>query len=89
VIHVDETSFLVITGVAAVAALTVAVLPRHVAPPVVVLELLLGILVGPDVLDLAQSDGFTTFFSNLGLRMLFLIAMTMSPGATTAAARLI
>ena len=73
-IHVDETSFLVITGVAAVAALTVAVLPRHVAPPVVVLELLLGILVGPDVLDLAQSDGFTTFFSNLGLGMLFFFA---------------
>jgi Kef-type K+ transport system membrane component KefB len=73
-IHVDETSFLVITGVAAVAALTVAVLPRHVAPPVVVLELLLGILIGPDVLDLAQSDGFTTFFSNLGLGMLFFFA---------------
>jgi Kef-type K+ transport system membrane component KefB len=74
VIDVDETSFLVITVVAAVAALTVAVLPRQVAPPVVVLELLLGILVGPDVLDLAQSDDFTTFFSNLGLGMLFFFA---------------
>jgi Kef-type K+ transport system membrane component KefB len=74
VIDVDETSFLVIAVVAAVAALTVAVLPRHVAPPVVVLELLLGILVGPDVLDLAQSDDFTTFFSNLGLGMLFFFA---------------
>jgi Kef-type K+ transport system membrane component KefB len=74
VIDVDETSFLVITVVAAVAALTVAVLPRHVAPPVVVLELLLGILVGPEVLDLAQNDGFTTFFSNLGLGMLFFFA---------------
>jgi Kef-type K+ transport system membrane component KefB len=74
VIDVDETSFLVITVVAAVAALTVAVLPRHVAPPVVVLELLLGILVGPEVLDLAQNDDFTTFFSNLGLGMLFFFA---------------
>ena len=73
-IAVDETSFLVIAVVAAVAALTVAVLPRHVAPPAVVLELLLGILVGPDVLDLAQNDGFTTFFSNLGLGMLFFFA---------------
>jgi Kef-type K+ transport system membrane component KefB len=74
VIDVDETSFLAITVVAAVAALTVAVLPRNVAPPVVVLELLLGVLIGPDVLDLAQSDGFTTFFSNLGLGMLFFFA---------------
>jgi len=74
VIDVHETDFLAITVVAAVAALTVAVLPRHVAPPVVVLELLLGILIGPDVLDLAQSDGFTTFFSNLGLGMLFFFA---------------
>ena len=73
-IDVHETDFLAITVVAAVAALTVAVLPRHVAPPVVVLELLLGILIGPDVLDLAQNDGFTTFFSNLGLGMLFFFA---------------
>ncbi len=73
-IDVHETDFLAITVVAAVAALTVAVLPRHFAPPVVVLELLLGILIGPDVLDFAQNDGFTTFFSNLGLGMLFFFA---------------
>jgi Kef-type K+ transport system membrane component KefB len=73
-IEVDATSFLVITGAAALAALSVAVLPRRVAPPVVVIELLLGIAVGPQVLDLAQNDDFTEFFGNLGLGMLFFFA---------------
>jgi Kef-type K+ transport system membrane component KefB len=45
-----------------------------VAVPVVVLEILLGIVIGPDVLDIAQSDQFITFFSNLGLGMLFFFA---------------
>jgi Kef-type K+ transport system membrane component KefB len=73
-IEVEATSFLVITGAAAVAALTVAVLPRRIVPPVVVLELLLGIVIGPQVLDVAQNDDFTEFFGNLGLGMLFFFA---------------
>jgi Kef-type K+ transport system membrane component KefB len=73
-IDVDAASFLVIAAVAAVAALTVALLPGRVAPPVVVFELLLGIAVGPQVLDLAQNDDFTAFFGNLGLGMLFFFA---------------
>ncbi len=73
-IDVDSGSFLVISGVAAVAALTVAVVPRRLAPPVVVIELVLGIVVGPQVLDLAQNDDFTAFFGNLGLGMLFFFA---------------
>ena len=56
------------------AAITFAALPSRIVPPVVVLELLLGILIGPEVLDLAQSDGFTDFFRNLGLGMLFFFA---------------
>ena len=43
-------------------------------PPVVVLELLLGIVIGPQVLGLVESDDFTSFFSNLGLGMLFFFA---------------
>ena len=43
-------------------------------PPVVVVEILLGILVGPDVLDIADGDSFIKFFSNLGLGMLFFFA---------------
>src|SRR3977135_4067117 len=60
--------------VAAIAAVTVAVVPKRFAPPVVVLELLMGILIGPDVLGLAHVDEFTEFFSNLGLGMLFFFA---------------
>jgi Kef-type K+ transport system membrane component KefB len=74
VIHVDTDSFFVIVVVAALAAVTVAIVPRRFAPPVVVVELLLGILVGPEVLDIAGTDSFIEFFSNLGLGMLFFFA---------------
>ncbi len=73
-IDVDTSSFFAIVSVAALAAITVAVLPSRFAPPVVVLELVLGIAIGPQVLDLAHSDAFITFFSNLGLGMLFYFA---------------
>jgi Kef-type K+ transport system membrane component KefB len=74
VIDVDTSSFFVIVLVAAIAAVTVVVVPRGMAPPVVVLELILGIAVGPEVLDLAHSSNFIEFFSNLGLGMLFYFA---------------
>ncbi len=73
-IHVDTESFSVIVVVAAVAAVIAAVVPRRYAPPVVVLELFLGILVGPHVFDIARIDEFIEFFSNLGLGMLFYFA---------------
>jgi Kef-type K+ transport system membrane component KefB len=73
-IHIDTDSFFVIVVIAAVAAITVAVVPSRFAPPVVVVELLLGIVVGPEVLDLAGTDSFIEFFSNLGLGMLFFFA---------------
>jgi Kef-type K+ transport system membrane component KefB len=71
---VNSNSFLLITTVAALAALTVAVLPRRISPPAVVIELLLGIVIGPQVLDLVQVTDFTKFFGNLGLGMLFFFA---------------
>jgi Kef-type K+ transport system membrane component KefB len=74
VITVDAESFFVIVVIAALAAITVAVIPRRFAPPVVVVELMMGILVGPEVLDLAKTDDFIDFFSNLGLGMLFFFA---------------
>jgi Kef-type K+ transport system membrane component KefB len=74
VIEVDTDSFFVIVTVAALAAVTVAAVPRRLAPPVVVVELLLGIVVGPEVLDLAETDEFIEFFANLGLGMLFFFA---------------
>ncbi len=73
-IEVDTDSFFVIVVIAAVAAVTVAMVPRRLAPPVVVVELLLGIVVGPEVLDLAETDEFIDFFANLGLGMLFFFA---------------
>jgi Kef-type K+ transport system membrane component KefB len=73
-IDVDTQSFFVIVTIAALAAVTVAVVPRHLAPPVVVIELILGIVVGPEVLGLAETDEFVDFFSSLGLGMLFFFA---------------
>ena len=73
-IQIDTDSFFVIVVVAAVAAITVAVIPGRFAPPVVVVELFIGIVVGPEVLDLAKTDDFIRFFSNLGLGMLFFFA---------------
>ena len=73
-IHVDAESFFVIVLSAAVAAATVAFVPGRFVPPVVVVELGLGILVGPHVLSIASEDEFIEFFSNLGLGMLFFFA---------------
>ena len=39
-----------------------------------VIELVLGIIIGPALLDLAEHDKFIDFFSNLGLGMLFFFA---------------
>ena len=44
---VDEGSFLTIVAVAALAALTVSLLGKRIAVPVVVVEIVLGIIVGP------------------------------------------
>ena len=73
-IEVDAASFFAVVVVAAIAAVLVVVIPRPYAPPVVVLELILGILIGPEVLGIAESDDFIAFFSNLGLGMLFFFA---------------
>ena len=73
-VQVDTGSFFAVVVVAAVAAITVALVPKRFAPPVVVLELMMGIAIGPAVLGLAHVDEFTEFFSNLGLGMLFFFA---------------
>jgi Kef-type K+ transport system membrane component KefB len=73
-VQVDTGSFFAVVMVAAVAAITVAIVPKRFAPPVVVLELMMGIAIGPHVLGLAHVDEFTEFFSNLGLGMLFFFA---------------
>jgi Kef-type K+ transport system membrane component KefB len=74
VTDVDAESFLVIVVFAALAGVAVTALAPRLALPVVVLELVLGIVIGPQVLDIAKIDDFTNFFGNLGLGMLFFFA---------------
>ena len=71
---IDETSLLVIVGVAALAGLIALLLAPRLTIPVVVLELLLGIVIGPEVADIAKVDPTTEFLGNLGLGMLFFFA---------------
>jgi Kef-type K+ transport system membrane component KefB len=71
---IDTGSFLVIVFAAAVAGTIVAAAAPRIVIPVVVVELLLGIVIGPHALDIAQVDRFTNFFGNLGLGMLFFFA---------------
>jgi Kef-type K+ transport system membrane component KefB len=73
-VDVDAGSFLVIVTAAAVAALLAGLIQPRLAVPVVVIELVLGIIIGPELLDLAEDDEFIDFFSNLGLGMLFFFA---------------
>jgi Kef-type K+ transport system membrane component KefB len=71
---VDAGSFLAIVAAAAIAGTVAVALGRRIAVPVVVAELVLGILIGPDVLAIAEPDQFVEFFSNLGLGLLFFFA---------------
>ncbi len=73
-IDVDSGSFLTIVAMAAVAALAVGFLGDRLVVPVVVVEIALGILVGPEVLGLVEPDQFIEFFSSLGLATLFFFA---------------
>ena len=73
-IDIDSESFLFIVLAGAVAAFVAGLVSPRMPLPVVVLEVLLGILIGPDLLGLADSDEFIDFFSNLGLGMLFFFA---------------
>ena len=75
VITVDVGSFLAIVATGAIAATVVAVVgARGLFLPVVVVELVIGVLIGPQVLDIAHVNAFTEFFADLGLGMLFFFA---------------
>ena len=71
---VDATSVMVIVGIAALAGVIVLAISPKLAIPVVVVELLLGILIGPQALDIAKIDDTTEFLGDLGLGMLFFFA---------------
>lgn len=73
-ISVDPGTFLAVVVVAAVAGTFAAIVTeRLVVMPVVVVELLLGVVIGPNVLGLHVND-FIDFFSALGLGLLFFFA---------------
>jgi Kef-type K+ transport system membrane component KefB len=71
---VDETSALVIVIAAAVAGVIVLALSPRLTIPVVVVELLLGIVIGPQGFDIAKIDPTTSLLGDLGLGMLFFFA---------------
>jgi len=65
-------SLFIIVVVAALAPLITEACRRFL--PVVVAEILLGILIGPEVLEFAETGGLVTFMSTLGLILLFFLA---------------
>lgn len=72
---VDVASFLVVVAAAALGGTISAVAGgRGLLVPAVVCELVLGIAVGPQLLELARVTAFIDFFANLGLGMLFFFA---------------
>ena len=71
---VDVDSFFVIFAVATLAAGIAAVAAPKFFVPVVVLEAIFGILIGPQVLDVAKTSPFIDFFATGGLGLLFFFA---------------
>jgi Kef-type K+ transport system membrane component KefB len=69
----DLVSLALVFCVAAVATIVSQVSARLILPTVVV-EIFLGILIGPDVLDIAKSDPYIEFLSAFGLVFLFFLA---------------
>jgi Kef-type K+ transport system membrane component KefB len=73
-VQVEPAEFLAVVGTAAVAGTIAAVVTgRGLLLPAVVVELLFGVIIGPQVLGLEVSE-FIEFFAGLGLGMLFFFA---------------
>jgi Kef-type K+ transport system membrane component KefB len=69
-----DLATLVIIASVAVLAPIIADIPRRARIATVVVEILLGIVIGPDVLDVAEPDAFVDFLANFGLAALFFLA---------------
>jgi Kef-type K+ transport system membrane component KefB len=72
-VEVSHTDILVVATVAVLAPV-LADLSRRAKVPIVVVEIFLGIIVGPEVLDLAGTDDFIESLSTFGLAFLFFLA---------------
>jgi Kef-type K+ transport system membrane component KefB len=73
-IGIDSESFLAVVVAAALAAFVAGIVSTRLPLPVVVVEIVLGICIGPELLGFAEPDQFLEFFSSLGLGMLFFFA---------------
>jgi Kef-type K+ transport system membrane component KefB len=69
-----DAASLVLVLAAASAGAILSRLHRRLVLPTVVLEIVLGILIGPEGLDLAEVDTHIDFLANLGLVFLFFFA---------------
>ncbi|MFJ4867180.1 cation:proton antiporter [Streptomyces sp. NPDC088757] len=67
-------SLILIMTIAVLAPLLSYAVGRRLPVPLVVFEILLGVLVGPDVLDWARTDALVDGLSQLGLTMLIFLA---------------
>jgi Kef-type K+ transport system membrane component KefB len=65
---------ILVAAVAVAAPALVDLCGRWVAIPPIVFEIMLGILIGPDVLGWVHEEKFVTLLANFGLAMLFLLA---------------
>jgi Kef-type K+ transport system membrane component KefB len=73
-IGIDSESFLAVVVAAALAAFVAGIVSTRLPLPVVVVEIVFGICIGPELLGFADPDQFLEFFSSLGLGMLFFFA---------------
>jgi len=71
---VSVSSMLFVPAIAAVAPLLVRGIGRWLAIPLVVFEIVLGLLLGPAVLGWVVPDAFLDLLSQFGLAMLFFLA---------------
>ncbi|MFD4420184.1 cation:proton antiporter [Agromyces sp. NPDC058484] len=67
-------TLVLIPAVAVAAPLLVQAVARWVAVPLVVFEIVLGLLLGPAILGWIVPDDFAEFFADFGLAMLFFLA---------------
>jgi Kef-type K+ transport system membrane component KefB len=73
-IDVEPGTFLAVMAASAVGGTAAALMTgRGLLVPTVVVELLLGVLIGPEILGLEPNE-FVSFFADLGLGMLFFFA---------------
>ena len=69
----DVASLVLVLAASAAGAILSRVHHRVVLPTVVV-EIVLGILIGSEVLDIAEPDAYIEFLANIGLVFLFFFA---------------